>query len=96
MVAGPTASLAPAARQVHLVPFMNPDGYTLVTRNNANDVDLNRNSFTDVFPFREPRRCTRPQRSPGSRNEFLRRPESPRCPACTSGALALAVRRAPP
>lgn len=58
----PLATLIVKNLHLHLLPSMNPDGFQLKSRMNANDVDLNRD-FPDQF-------------SPRNNNEDLRQPET--------------------
>ncbi|KAG7032883.1 Carboxypeptidase SOL1, partial [Cucurbita argyrosperma subsp. argyrosperma] len=46
----PLATLIVENVHLHILPSMNPDGFSLRTRNNANNVDLNRD-FPDQFFF---------------------------------------------
>lgn len=58
----PLATLIVKDVHLHLLPSMNPDGFKLRSRNNANNVDLNRD-FPDQF-------------FPQNNNEDLRQPET--------------------
>ncbi|KAG6543213.1 hypothetical protein Mapa_015464 [Marchantia paleacea] len=58
----PLASQIVKGVHLHLLPAMNPDGFELRERNNANDVDLNRD-FPDQF-------------FPDNNNESARQPET--------------------
>ncbi|KAL3701870.1 hypothetical protein R1sor_019892 [Riccia sorocarpa] len=58
----PTAKLIVRNTHLHLLPSMNPDGFEDRSRNNANDVDLNRD-FPDQFV-------------PDNNDEALRQPET--------------------
>ncbi|XP_054809779.1 carboxypeptidase SOL1 isoform X3 [Prosopis cineraria] len=57
----PLATLIVENIHLHILPSLNPDGFSLRRRNNANDIDLNRDFPDQFFPINENEDARQPE-----------------------------------
>ncbi|XP_028799970.1 carboxypeptidase SOL1 isoform X1 [Neltuma alba] len=57
----PLATLIVENIHLHMLPSLNPDGFSLRRRNNANDIDLNRDFPDQFFPINENEDARQPE-----------------------------------
>ncbi|KAI4346545.1 hypothetical protein L6164_007434 [Bauhinia variegata] len=57
----PLATLIVENVHLHILPSMNPDGFELRSRNNANNIDLNRDFPDQFFPINEDENARQPE-----------------------------------